>query len=702
AIVPVFLLPWWSEFQAYFFSVYQNTITQLTWFLAAMLSLFLGMHIYTNSQFRRARNDIPLVIGGWGTRGKSGTERLKAALFNGLGLSILSKTTGCEAMFVYAGKNRPLFEMFLFRPYDKATIWEQVNVTRIAKGLNTDVLLWECMGLTPRYIEILQQQWMQDDIATIVNCYPDHEDLQGPAGVDIPKVMMNFVPKNSVLLTTEENMLPYLKLAARKNNCQIITVNWLDAGLLTPDILARFPYDEHPNNIALVLELGRYMGVEDAYTLKEMADRVVPDLGVLKTFPIAPMQGRNLQFINGMSANERFGALGNWTRLELDKKNLSNSPESWIVTVVNNRDDRVARSQVFANFLVRDISADRHVLIGSNLSGLMGFIEKTWQVFMEEQGMVSDADKSTVRTNLSSLAAHLRIPQHIDEVEARLEQMCKGLGVAVPAERPLSSDMLLNQESSLDSVEQAEAIVSQYEYDCEQHGILEGLLNDLDGQGGNGPLSEIQDQLWQWFKVKLVVVDDYYITGNQLVQKLCQQCAPGLLSSIMGLQNIKGTGLDFVYRWQAWEKNYELCLQLQSEDEEQARTALRDLAQVQSFGVLDNETVLQSLKQAQASHFSQTELCQAQIVATQAQLTQQLEAVTSAKQENKIVKWFGPMLDQLESFIDVGDAVKRRRKSNQIIKDLVNLRISQGKAARELSLITQKQKGGWLKKALFR
>ena len=60
------------------------------------------------------------------------------------------------------------------------------------------------------------------------------------------------------------------------------------------------------------------------------------------------------------------------------------------------------------------------------------------------------------------------------------------------------------------------------------------------------------------------------------------------------------------------------------------------------------------------------------------------------------------MLDQLESFIDVGDAVKRRRKSNQIIKDLVNLRISQGKAARELSLITQKQKGGWLKKALFR
>jgi hypothetical protein len=65
----------------------------------------------------------PLVVGGWGTRGKSGTERLKAALFNAVGLGVVSKT-GCEAMFLHAHPFGPMKEMFLFRP-TTATIWNK-------------------------------------------------------------------------------------------------------------------------------------------------------------------------------------------------------------------------------------------------------------------------------------------------------------------------------------------------------------------------------------------------------------------------------------------------------------------------------------------------------------------------------------------------------------------------------------------------
>ena len=50
----------------------------------------------------RDRARLALVIGGWGTRGKSGTERLKAALLQGLGFENLVKTTGCEAMFIHS------------------------------------------------------------------------------------------------------------------------------------------------------------------------------------------------------------------------------------------------------------------------------------------------------------------------------------------------------------------------------------------------------------------------------------------------------------------------------------------------------------------------------------------------------------------------------------------------------------------------
>ncbi len=31
------------------------------------------------------------------------------------------------------------------------------------------------------------------DKATIINTYPDHEDVQGPAGIDIPRVMTEFI-----------------------------------------------------------------------------------------------------------------------------------------------------------------------------------------------------------------------------------------------------------------------------------------------------------------------------------------------------------------------------------------------------------------------------------------------------------------------------------------------------------------------------
>ena len=48
--------------------------------------------------------------------------------------------------------------------------------------------------------------------------------------------------------------------------------------------------------------------------------------------------------------------------------------------------------------------------------------------------------------------------------------------------------------------------------------------------------------------------------------------------------------------------------------------------------------------------------------------------------------------------MDAGDAVKRRKKSNQIYEDLVAQRISHEKAALELQLIVKRQKGGWLRK----
>jgi poly-gamma-glutamate synthase PgsB/CapB len=701
AVMPPFILTWWQQYQSYFFSVYQNTLSQLGMFLMAILASFFALHIKANVQLKHARKSIPLVIGGWGTRGKSGTERLKAALFNALGFSVLSKTTGCEAMFLYGTKGKPLSEMFLFRPYDKATIWEQVNVTRIAKNLKSDVLLWECMGLTPRYIEILQQQWMKDDIATITNCYPDHEDLQGPAGIDIPKVMMKFVPKNSLLITSEENMLPYLRLAAKEQKTEMVSVNWLDAGLITPDIMARFPYQEHPNNVALVLSLAKQMNIDETYALKEMADRVIPDIGVLKSSPEANIHGRKLQFINGMSANERFGTLGNWRRVGLDKQSLTTDTDKWIITVINNREDRVARSKVFADLIVRDISADRHMLIGNNLSGLMGFIKQSWSNFVDSQQLTYTESKTSIQEKLVSITKQLRIPMTIELVALRHQKMCQGLGIEQP-----NKDYSIQDSYTLHAnAEQVNALIEQYKHDLKDQEAFTTLITELSNiteaniKDKQACINLIKNQLWQWFSNKLIQIKDYHATGNQIIQSLALSCPPGLHSQVMGLQNIKGTGLDFVYRWQAWERTHQLCLQLKDNTEEVAREALRELTKIQDFGPLDVEAVIQHLNWAGRHKVFQTELCQAQIEVTRTQLNEQLsnQSLTQANANKSVIN---TLINATEAFLDAGDAIKRRNKANVIIDDLVNKQISQDMAAHELLKLTQQQKGGWLSKKL--
>ncbi|MBA4165295.1 MAG: hypothetical protein C0510_11835, partial [Erythrobacter sp.] len=177
----------WDRAFAYFSTVYENSLVELGVFAALAGLWFFGRHMVLGWRARQLRKGLALVLGGWGTRGKSGTERLKAGLINALGPAIVSKTTGCEAMFLHGTAFGELTEMFLFRPYDKATIWEQFSLLRTSRGLKARVFLWECMGLNPSYVRVLQQDWMRDDIGTITNTYPDHEDVQGPAGRNIPE-----------------------------------------------------------------------------------------------------------------------------------------------------------------------------------------------------------------------------------------------------------------------------------------------------------------------------------------------------------------------------------------------------------------------------------------------------------------------------------------------------------------------------------
>ncbi|MCU7924249.1 MAG: HEAT repeat domain-containing protein [Candidatus Thiodiazotropha sp. (ex Dulcina madagascariensis)] len=709
AAMPFPFQDFFERLQDYFYSVYQNNIKQLLLFLAAALVGMFGRHLYLNARIRSARRSMPLVIGGWGTRGKSGTERLKAALINAKGYAVLSKTTGCEAMFLHAHPNGRLREMMLFRPYDKATIWEQANLVRLGQRLNIDVFLWECMGLTPSYVGILQQQWMKDDLSTITNTYPDHEDLQGPAGYNIPEVMTNFIPENSVLITTEEQMLPILRASARSKQTRLRTAGWLQSGLLPPDILQRFPYEEHPDNIALVLELADELGLEEDYALKEMADRVVPDLGVLKTSPPASVTGRRMEFINGMSANERFGCLSNWQRTGFADHDPYRDPDTWLATVVNNRADREPRSQVFAAILVEDIAADHHFLIGTNLDGLRGYIRDAWGEAMENISLFGGdgSNESDAVQILEKMAQRFRLPYRPSHVQGRLRGMLRGVEV-----KSLDDELdgLWDKPDSLrekliagQSPEWVETIVRFHRRQLDlykQFGDLAARLQDK-SVDQRSLERRFKAQLWRWFWGKFTVIEDPHSSGEQVIRTIVRGTPPGLKSRVMGLQNIKGTGLDFVYRWQAWELCHRYCAQLDAKDPAEAREGLRNLSAFQDYGQLSEETVREVVERVRHRKLAQNELFQAELRVIITNLEAAMKDVRQQLDTGRSVGLLARFLDAIEAFLDSGDAIRRRKLANRIYRDLQNERISHERAARELQTLNKRQKEGWLKQRAF-
>jgi poly-gamma-glutamate synthase PgsB/CapB len=707
----------WKSFVNYFGSVYENSVPELFVFCALAIGGFALRHWFLNFTLWRARARLPLSVGGWGTRGKSGTERLKAALFNAMGHGLFSKTTGCEAMFLHAHPFGKTYELFLYRSYDKATIWEQRHVIRLAASLGADVFLWECMGLNPGYVGILQRQWMRDDLATLTNTYPDHEDIQGPAGVNIPEVMTRFIPRRSRLLTSEEQMRPVLGDAARDLATSFRGVGWLEAGLLPPDLLKRFPYEEHPYNIALVLSMADELGVDRDFALKEMADRVVADLGVLKTSPVAVLRTRRLEFSNGMSANERHGCLNNWVRLGFDCQDPEAEPGVWQVTVVNNRADRVARSRVFAGVLVNDLSADRHFLIGGNLSGLVGYIREAWDEHVPQLTLWPETGEGgpdgAVRV-LEQAVRRFRLPCLEESVRARLRVMLRGLieKLATPKDGLADElDVLWHDPDALRGrlvaagveaslVDAAVNHLTQDRKAQEEYRAFVARVRQAPERERAELDRAFRELLWKWFQAKLVVISDYHASGDQIISQICNETPPGFRNRIMGIQNIKGTGLDFVYRWEAWHACHRACTLLRSPDPPRAAAGLRELAAFQDYGVLSEGFVRETVNLVRASPFAQREEVQAQLDLVLANLDTKMETIRAkiAGGGAQNTGWLAKVCSALEAFLDAGDAVRRRKQSNRIYRDLVTERISYGRAILEVQALNGRQKGGWLLK----
>jgi hypothetical protein len=432
----------------------------------------------------------------------------------------------------------------------------------------------------------------------------------------------------------------------------------------------------------------------------------LPDLGVLKSFPPAVWGERTLVFVNGMAANERLGFMGNWRRTGFADHDPEAQPGSWITTLVNNRADRVPRSRVFAEILVHDIRADRHYIIGTNLQGFMSYLESAWAQYAAEYTLW-DGDGLEPGDKFLRDARALRIAVSEDQVHARLNAMLGGVGVDVDAAElaGLASDRgllsaRLEQHGKAHLLDDITAHLAGLE---EERAACRAFVEELAAAGRRDAQAwdrKAIDLLWRWFRSRVIVIEGAHLSGNAIMERIVKSTPPGYRNTILGCQNIKGPGLDVVYRWQAWETCHRACRELLQGDEAKFEHGLRVLADFQEFGPLCERFIRDTLAAVRTVDIAQSEHCQNQIKLIEQNLDAQLAKASEPVGEAAGESWTERILNGIEAFLDAGDAVRRRKRADRIYRDLVAQRISRARAVVELQALNKRQKGGWLDRAV--
>ncbi|MCE9584508.1 MAG: hypothetical protein K8T20_18625 [Planctomycetes bacterium] len=705
----------WRDWSELWFSPAGNTLLQLALLVLVVVSWIAFSFIYRQWRARRARLKIPLIVGGWGTRGKSGTERKKAALFNALGYRMISKSTGCEAMFVTAHDYEESREYYLFRPHDKATIWEQTNVLEIAANMHADVMLWECMALQADYVKILQQSWMTDDISTITNTYPDHEDIQGPSGFDVSEAISNFIGNGATVIHTEQNFQPVLREVARKRGARLLEPPTEMADLLTPDVLERYPYNVHPKNLMLAFQLGKELGLDEGWMIKEVADHVVPDLGVLKTYPeVQVAGGRRLRFSNGCSANERAGTMNNWRRLRLDNPDADR--REWTVMVVNNRADRVPRSKVFASIVVDDLAGHKFILIGSNLNGLNGYIEEALAARLARLQLPADRGEhatyleNVLARDVANLRFLCRTVQELawrcgdilavseEQVLPALESCPLDIEALVQAAASQASPGVVVSDEELRFLrDAATGFVSVATHKA-------ALLAAIQSGAMAGWLESHRKWYRDWFNSSVYTVLDYYIKGADLVRLVGSLCPPNTRVHILGVQNIKGTGLDFAERWvrqgdidRAMDR---ICTRDVS-PQEKGMQFIKECGKLEDFEKdLIRRRCERFLEENPSLEFGArrvvNELLSQVRTPVEGEEVSKLDPAKLAQPEGRLKTLARRLAGPTELVLDSFASIFRAHKARVVMKDLSNGRVGGKRAVAILKEMTNKQKGGWL------
>jgi len=297
-------------------------------------------------------NSIPVRIHVNGTRGKSSVTRLIAAGLRAGGKRTFAKTTGTAPRVIDSkGIDRIIHR--LRRP----SIGEQVRLLKYFSSEKPEVVVMECMAVQPQYQWISEHQMVKSHIGVITNARPDHLDEMGPTDEDVVQSLCNSIPVSGILVTAEDKHKDILETVALQNNSEIL---FSDETSVSKDELNSFNYIEHPQNIAIALDVCDKMGIEREVALSGMHS-VQPDLGALIIWKLVGKNGF-IQFVNGMAANDPVSTLQIW-KFVIDRYPTT----AGTAVFFNSRDDRPLRTKQMLELTFEEIKPEYFIIRGDKV-----------------------------------------------------------------------------------------------------------------------------------------------------------------------------------------------------------------------------------------------------------------------------------------------------------------------------------------------
>lgn len=287
---------------------------------------------------------IPLRVSVNGTRGKSSVTQYIAEGLHSAGMDALGKITGTEPVLIGPDGKRSRIHR-----WGSPRIQEQLKVVYQAAKTNIDVLVAECMAVSPE-IQKIDSRIICPQIVVITNILDDHREQFGGDLKAYAEAICSTIPHRSTVVTTEVEYLPFIQSCAKERQATVIVPEPINSQL--------FPQGIHRANIELAVEVCRLAGMD-----RKKAETNILEQIKRYDHTVCAEISDGIRFINGLAANDIQSAshiLDEWRE-----------PNERRILLLHTRSDRPLRTVQFAEWIASLPDID-HVL----LSGTHSFVAR--------------------------------------------------------------------------------------------------------------------------------------------------------------------------------------------------------------------------------------------------------------------------------------------------------------------------------------